>query len=96
MQVRWMNVRRILTVLTLLTLPVSYAVGQGCAMCYSTAQAASKDGQRALSRGIVILVIPPLGVVTLGLGLAIRYGKKRDKDHALDDLAQVELNPRER
>jgi len=49
-------------------------------MCYSTAQAASTDGQRALSRGIVILAIPPLGVVTLGLGLAIRYSRKRDQD----------------
>ncbi|HVM93882.1 MAG TPA: hypothetical protein VMT67_13760 [Terriglobales bacterium] len=75
-----MRLRRILIVLAILMLPPSYAVGQGCAMCYSTAQAASKDGQRAIARGIVILVIPPLGVVTLGLGLAFRYGRKRDQD----------------
>jgi len=67
-------------VLALLLMPATAALGQGCAMCYSTAQAASKDGQRALSRGIVILAIPPLGVVTLGLGLAIRYSKKRDQE----------------
>ena len=71
---------RIVIVLALLLMPAAAALGQGCAMCYSTAQAASKDGQRALSRGIVILAIPPLGVVTLGLGLAIRYSKKRDQE----------------
>jgi hypothetical protein len=54
------------------------AFAQGCAMCYSTARAASKDGQRAINRGIVVLLLPPLGFMTAGIGLAYRYGKKRD------------------
>jgi cytochrome c-type biogenesis protein CcmH/NrfF len=53
---------------------------QGCAMCYSTASATSKDGQKAISRGVAVLVAPPLGVMTLGVGLAFRYGRKRDQE----------------
>jgi len=57
------------------------AVGQGCAMCYSSAAAASKDSQRSLNRAILVLLIPPLGFMTAGVGLAFRYGKKRDQAH---------------
>jgi hypothetical protein len=33
------------------------AFSQGCAMCYSTAKATSKDGQRAISKGVVVLLV---------------------------------------
>jgi len=56
------------------------AFAQGCAMCYSNATGSSKDGQRAISRGILVLLIPPVGFMTLGMGLAIRYGNKRDQE----------------
>ena len=56
------------------------ALAQGCAMCYSSAVGTTKDGQRAISRGIVSLLSPPLGCMTVGRGLALRYGKKRDED----------------
>lgn len=56
------------------------AYSQGCAMCYSTAAAASKDGQHAISRGVVILLIPPLGFMTLGVALAFRYSRQRDRE----------------
>ena len=58
---------------------------QGCAMCYSTASATSKDGQRAIGKAVAVLVAPPLGVMTLGVGLAFRYGRKRDREQNLDD-----------
>jgi hypothetical protein len=54
------------------------AFSQACSMCYSTAKATSKDGQRAISKGVVVLLLPPLGVMTLGIALAFRYGRKRD------------------
>jgi hypothetical protein len=54
------------------------AFGQGCAMCYSTAKATSKDGQRAISKGVVVLLLPPLSFMTLGVWAAFRYGKIRD------------------
>jgi hypothetical protein len=56
------------------------AFGQGCAMCYSTAAAASKDGQHAINRAVMILLLPPLGFMTLGIGMAVRYSQKRDRE----------------
>jgi len=57
------------------------AFGQACSMCYSTAKSTSAAGQRAISRGVLILLLPPVGFMTLGLALAIRYSKKRDLEH---------------
>jgi hypothetical protein len=54
------------------------AFGQSCSMCYSTAKATSAAGQRAISKGVVVLLVPPLGFMTLGIALAFRYSKKRD------------------
>lgn len=53
---------------------------QSCAMCYSTARALNKEGQNAITRGVVVLLLPPVGFMTVGVGLALRYGKKRDEE----------------
>jgi hypothetical protein len=58
------------------------AFSQGCSMCYSTAKATSKDGQRAISKGVIVLLVPPLGFMTLGVWMAFRYGRKRDQEQA--------------
>jgi hypothetical protein len=49
-------------------------------MCYATAKATPKDGQLALNRGIIVMILPPIGAMTLGIGAAFRYGKKRDRE----------------
>ena len=58
------------------------ALSQGCAMCRSSAAATSKDGQKAIGKGVLVLVVPPAGFMTLGIGLAFRYGKKRDLENS--------------
>ena len=51
---------------------------QACAMCYSSAAATSKDGRKAISEGVIILLLPPLGIMTIGVRMAFRYGRRRD------------------
>jgi cytochrome c-type biogenesis protein CcmH/NrfF len=77
--------RSVVLLVALLLLWAAPAFAQGCAMCYSSASAASKDGQKAISKGVAVLVAPPLGVLTLGVGLAFRYGRKRDQEQNRDD-----------
>ena len=64
----------------LLGLWTAPAFAQGCAMCYSSAAGATKDGQRAISRGVIVLLLPPLGFMSLGVGLAFLYGSRRDRE----------------
>jgi len=69
------------------------AFSQTCSMCYSTAKATSKDGQRAISRGVIVLLVPPLGFMTLGVWMAFRYGRMRDReqtDHVNWELRQID------
>ena len=54
------------------------AFSQGCAMCYSSAKGASDGGQRAIRQGVLVLLIPSLGFMSLGVWMAYRYAKKRD------------------
>jgi hypothetical protein len=72
---------RLATLAIFLLLWVAPAFSQGCAMCYSTAKAATKDGQNAISRGVLVLLLPPVVFMTLGAGMAVRYSKKRDKEN---------------
>lgn len=65
-----------------LLLSATPAFSQACSMCYSTARATSKDGQRAISKGVIVLLVPPLSFMSLGVWAAFRYGKKRDMEQS--------------
>jgi hypothetical protein len=72
---------RIATLAIFLLLWAVPAFSQGCAMCYSTAKGTTKEGQNAISRGVLVLLLPPVAFMTLGAGMAVRYSRKRDREN---------------
>ena len=58
-----------------LALAAAPAFGQGCAMCYTGAHAAGAKAQRALNRGIGVLMVTTLSMIG---GLALLVFKKRN------------------
>jgi hypothetical protein len=78
---------RLSTLAVFVMLWVAPAFGQGCAMCYSNATGSTKEGQKAISRGVLVLLLPPVTFMTLGAGLALRYSKKRDQEAARTNKA---------
>ena len=51
-----------------------------CSMCASSAQAAEQEGQKALGRGVAVLLLPTMGIMIALVGVAYRFRNGRDDD----------------
>ena len=72
---------RLIALTLLLALWTAPAFAQGCAMCRANAKATPKEGQSAINRAILLMILPPIGAVTFGTGLIVRYARKRDREN---------------
>lgn len=84
-----------LAVMLLFAFWTAPAFAQGCAMCRANAKATPKDAQRAINRAIFVMLVPPLGIMSVGLIFAVRYGKKRDRENEKVSPESPELFPAE-
>lgn len=85
---------RLYGLILLVALSAAPAFGQGCAMCYTSAKGASDGGQSALSRAIVTLLIPPVGIMAVLVGVAFRYqreGREEEFQSAVQSDGNGEL-----
>jgi hypothetical protein len=63
---------RLFALVLLAVLNATPAFSQGCAMCMNNAAAAPVESQRALKRGIFVLLVPSVGAMFGLIGLAYR------------------------
>jgi hypothetical protein len=70
--------RRLAMAMIVVALWAAPAFAQSCAMCYNNAKATPKQAQQTINRAIFVLLIPPISIMTAGVMLAFRYGKRRD------------------
>ena len=64
------------------------AFGQGCIMCYEGARGASTGGQNALSRGVLVLLAPPIGIMTMIVGFAFVYRRNDEEPESGENQAE--------
>jgi cytochrome c-type biogenesis protein CcmH/NrfF len=50
-------------------------------MCRANAKATPKEAQQAINRAILVMIMPPIGAVSLGTTLIVRYARRRDREN---------------
>jgi len=60
----------------------SCVLGQSCAMCYGSAKSTTKEGQKAINKAVLVLLVPPVSCLTFGVWLAFRYSRRRDLEQS--------------
>lgn len=70
---------RLATLGFVLALWAAPAFGQGCAMCYMSALGATPKSQKALTKGVAVLLVPPVGMMSILIGAGFIYARKRDQ-----------------
>ncbi|HZQ90912.1 MAG TPA: hypothetical protein VFA60_03880 [Terriglobales bacterium] len=80
--------RLLATTALLLMLSAPAALGQGCSMCITSAAGAGAKGQRAISRGVIFLLLPPVGMMAVLVGVALKYKSRNEAREARRDSAE--------
>jgi hypothetical protein len=80
---------RLYSLLLLVALSAVPAFGQ-CAMCYTSAKGASTNGQAAITRGVLTLLLPPIGMMLGLVGFAFRYNRR---PHENENEAESQAAP---
>jgi hypothetical protein len=57
-------------------------------MCRANAKATPKDGQRAINRAILVMILPPVGMATFGARFIVRYVRRRDRENEESGLCE--------
>ena len=65
-------------ILALLLLTGAVAASAQCAMCYESATQASQRSQKGITRGVIFLLVPPVGIMGAFIGFAVRAARKED------------------
>ncbi len=83
--------KRLLSGLVLVVaLSAAPAFGQGCVMCYTSAKGATTNGQAAITRGVLTLLLPPIGLMLGLIGFTFRYNRNGHSEQPEETKAAAE------